>query len=366
MSRQNGVAVRIGALLLAVAGFTACSEDLPDGAQPPPTTSPTPPGSAQVVVSHDEDLWLYHAGDDAVRRLTTDGDEAFEQQPRFHPKTSAVSYFVNDADGTGGAIFDLDVSSKAATELVSTRPVRAIGWSPTGDALAYVAGIDDDEGATVYLFDPATKVSKEIRSLPTCRGCGRGIADLDERRVGWSPDGKSILIVDTTLDNDSLTSMFVLDREGKDVVPPRSGTQARWAPDSRTIYYEQLGASGLPKMKALAVATNRQTDIPIQGGVRPAVSPDGRYLAYDDGKAEASLMLFELATGAKRRLARSVVGPIWLAAGEIAATEERPCRGDECGAAPPWFSVGKTVSIELDGSRRGLSLPSTVDADVAL
>ena len=358
------------ALLVGLAGLGACTSDETPPSPKPSSPSPTTPetsGSAsavQIVVARDGDLWLYTVQGDAFTRLTTDGADSFEQQPRFRPGTNGtVSFFVNASDGKGGNIFDVDPTTKKATRIVPAAPVRTLGWSPNGDALAYVAGLDDTEGVWVYLFDPVSKASRRIKRLPACASCGRGIADLDERRVSWSPDGSKILIVDTTLDNDPGISMFVFDRSGKDVVPARAGTQARWSADGGAIYYEQTDPLAKANLKALDVATNKLSSLPVTGGVRFAVSPDAKFLAYDDGKVD-SVFLLDLTSKAKRKLAAGALGALWLDDDAIVVTEVRACRADECGDAPPWMPTGSTLRVSLAGERTGLSLQSTIDADV--
>lgn len=104
-----------------------------------------------------------------------------------------------------------------------------------------------------------------------------------------------------------------------------------------------------------------------QAGRPSRTSPDGRYLAYDDGRPTPSVYVFDIAAGTERTIGPGL-GPLWLESELLAVTEARPCRDDEvCGdhAGPRWRGTGHVSAVSLpDGSGRALSLTSTIDADV--
>jgi Tol biopolymer transport system component len=309
-----------------------------------------------VVYAFAADLWLYDLATESVRRLTSDGRSQYETQPRFRGRTT-VTFIEN---GKTNGVFDLDLRTGFVTPVVSGVGVLAFDWSPDGKTLAYLTGAPD-----VVLFTPADGVHKTIRKLPRCPQCGRGGTDEDEQRVEWSPDGSSLLAVDTGFDSDTHGTLFVVDRTGRDLVPERDGTQARWSADSHAVYYEPWGKSGLPdRLRALDVRTKRYASLPVAGVFRPRLSADGRSLAYDDDRGRAGVFVFDLKTHSKRRLALDAVGPLWVAADGIAVTEVRLCKADECGLAPPWFSLGKTERIALSGSKSHLAMRESIDADV--
>ena len=96
-------------------------------------------------------------------------------------------------------------------------------------------------------------------------------------------------------------------------------------------------------------------------GYRPAVSPDGNKIAYDDGDGdEPSIFVFDVDEGTTQRLARGFVGPVWLGPDLIAATAAGSCpSGSACPI--PWAALGTTVGIDVPtGDRTPLALPTTL------
>lgn len=359
----------LAALAVALAA-AACARETPRADRSPsPSPSPSPgPLAARMIVFEDGgDLWLYTVEGDSMRRLTSDGRERVETLPRF-VDPSTVSF----AQQGGRRLLALDLDTGEEREVLDTGTrLQAYDWSPDRRAIAFLGDADPEDdtvGLWIHRLDGASGPER-VRSFPA--GLGRGFRpEDDEVRVAWSPDGGTILVVDTTeVPNQApgpATTMYVVRPDGSDVVEPRDGTFARWSLDSRTIYYRGFDTGF--GWRALDVSDGSERALAItERTLRPALSPDGSRLAYDDGAARTRVLLYDLEAGAESEVATGFAGPIWLAGGALAATRTRPCEGEEtCGAhSPTWESEGAAERVPLGGGQRSaLSLPTTLDADV--
>ncbi len=370
---MNARRVKAAAAAILVALLGACSSPAPSGRSTPlpttasPTGSPTPKQpQAEVVVYLDRgDLWVYRVESDSVKRLTFDGYESWEWPVSFRD-AGRVTYTVANAGELTETIEDLDLSSGQRTTLTGFQGfVGGLDWSPDGSTLAFVGSLTDKPSVAVYLYTPADGKTRRIRDLLACGdACGRGGTDFDQQKVAWAPDGSALLVTDTTLDNHPGITMYLLDPSGKDIVAPRSGTQGIWSPDSMTIYYVRWSLGSGPRAAyALEVAKDRRRELPLTGFLRLAVSPDGKLLAYDDGKAKANLYLYDLGAGVERKVSSSTAGPLWLTSSRLATTYVRPCEDEECGEAPLWVGVGTVRIVAPKADARNLSIASTAMAE---
>jgi serine/threonine-protein kinase len=106
-------------------------------------------------------------------------------------------------------------------------------------------------------------------------------------RPEWSPDGAKIAYSIEDPDNDG-TNLYVQAADGTGEARRLSAapgeTHARsWTPDSREVVFRQYSdISGLFRVSVAEDGPPQPRQLPIQGG-RVAVSPDGRWLAYDSG-----------------------------------------------------------------------------------
>ena len=332
--------------------------------------SPTPPNSQSatatptvslpthaVVYAFQNDLWLYDVKADSNRRLTNDGPTTDETSPRFRDGDT-VTFLASFK------VMEIDLSSGRAAQLIGTEdPVAAFDWSPDGETLALLTA-----EPAVALFTPADGRTETIRSLHECPDCGRGGGDDDETRIEWSPDGSDLLVVNTGIDDHvgNTPTMWAMNVEGRDLITPRDGTHARWTAGSNAIIYEPWNYTlGLEEAARLVdIRTGKTSTLPISSVYRPAPSPDGRFITYDDGRANADVFVYDVEARTTRRLARGAVGALWLSADSLAVTKVRPCEGDECGHAPPWFSLGAVERVTLGGAASSIAMRGSIDADV--
>lgn len=324
-------------------------------ASPSPASTPGPTTKA-IVFSQDGDLYYYDVATDGLRLLTEDGQQITERSPRFNDESTIVF-------GTDTAIVEIDVKTRAKREIRKAAGiVHQVALSPNRRSIAYLYDRNDRTGLGLNLrvvgLDPPSE--RDVRSFKPWQG--RGGSDDDDVYLAWSPDGSKLLVVLTPLDTVGRETMFVLDANGADIVPPRFGTTARWAPDSRTIYFRDFGDERA--WHALDVQTKSIRDLAMRRATaRLHVSPDGTVLFHDRGVDGGAIYVYDVARNRERRLATGRIGAVWLSQDAVAATVVKPCRGDCEG---PWVHQHKCSRITLaDGKAAPLELRSTVlDVDL--
>jgi TolB protein len=232
-------------------------------------------GSIQkLVFSRGRHIYLYEAGDGAVRRL------AEGRTPSISPSGKVVAFLQDDDPaGDSSSIRILDL----ATGRVSTPgPLAAVNaskpaWSPGSDRLAFEALVNNRFQVGVY--DPAggsLKVLSEAVSSEDAFG-----VFLDS----WAPDGKSILA-------HSLQNVYELSLDGKVL---------------RKLPVDKLKAGGL--LSGISSAN------------RFSFSGDKQSLLFDAinrGPEDWGLFIYELESGRLSRLTPGEVvatEPLWLPSG---------------------------------------------------
>ncbi|NJD08992.1 MAG: hypothetical protein FIB01_00625 [Gemmatimonadetes bacterium] len=164
----------------------------------------------------------------------------------------------------------------------------------------------------------------------------------------WSPDGRRIAL---TLDAGGNLEIGVIDADGGEVA--RIASHARvdiepaWSPDGQSLYFVSARGGGLGIYRH-DFATGRDTLV-VARGIQPAVSPDGKLLAYESG----GLRLLDLASGESRLLraeeAEYRMRPAWTPDGQslLYVTEDRGSNDIRLIAAAGGAPVELTV--ETDG-----------------
>ena len=366
------------ALLLAACGGK--DEPRPQASQTP-TTSPGPAvgpalvysttsnctssscAAAEWAADRKDDLWIYEIGDGSHYRLTSDGDAVVEVLPQFTGRNT-VSFVEGSAEQKpGSALFELDrKAGSTAKELfrVTAGSIFRYDWNPDASSVAFL-NFDDEGASALRIWTRSDGKIRTVKTFPQL--LGRGVGLEDEVSVAWSPDGKSILVVDTFRDPPLKVTMWVLDLEGKDVVPARAGTFGRWGSDSKTGYYKETG-SGTWYRLSLTDGKKTKLAIPDQR-LNPAVSPSGDLIVLNGGGSTPSVYVFDLGKGTESKIGAGVV-PVWLSGKEVAVTDVRACTAqEECFEAPPWKPLGTASTLRADGTKADAQFPGwTLNADV--
>jgi len=246
-------------------------------------------------------------------------------------------------------------------------------FSPNGSSIAFISDRDGQENVWVMNADGSNP---------------RKVSNQREKRMAlpaWTPDGNYIIARlggDSNNDGRGELWMWHIDG-GAGVRVTGENVSASWpevSPDGRYIYYEDVGnipgdrnpARGLYQLRRLDRKTGTIAEItsgvgPLQdggggrrssgGAIAPALSPDGRWLAFGRRIADGTQMiggheygprtalwLRDLQTGAERM----VMDPI------TTDVQER----NNNGALPryTWMPDGKSIVIPEGGKLRRLDL----------
>jgi hypothetical protein len=116
--------------------------------------------------------------------------------------------------------------------------------------------------------------------------------------------------------------------------------------------------------RSLAVPSGVESDLPgTTPGLRLTVFPGGNLLAYDDGGADPSIYLYDLATQEEEKLATDVAGPRFVSDGALLGTRTEPCDPDG-GCFVAWDSLGEGLRVFLGAPPIAQSFASSLDADI--
>lgn len=203
-----------------------------------------------------------------------------------------------------GDLYETPLGGGAATPIT-----QGLGYdsqprlSPDGEWIAFVS--DRDGGDNLWI---ARRDGTDARSLTS----------EDRSRIvspEWTPDGDYIVVSQRGSEGVELRMYHKDGGGGITLGEGAAGVGAAFSPDGRHLYYATrpggFGGGGFPAAQIERFDMETGEVLPITqnegGGVRPAVSPDGRLLAYASRfETQTELRLRDLVTGADRRLA----GPI--------------------------------------------------------
>jgi dipeptidyl aminopeptidase/acylaminoacyl peptidase len=302
----------------------------------------------------------------------------YASDPQIAPGGEAVVYRRNSMsvmkDQPRGSLWIVDASGQNHRKLNDGDGGESSPrWSPSGDRIAFVASGGEGEGSEIHIHWRATGHAARLTQLPrspsnlTWSPDGRHLAftmlvpedaptlvkpPKKPEGAEWAPPPRVITRVEHEADGHGhvetgYTQVFVLPADGG---TPRAvttgpfhhrGTLA-WSPDSKTLYvsgnrdpdweYQLVNseiyavpADGSAPPRALTHRNGPDTD--------PAVSPDGRhiaYLGYDDTVQTyrtTNLYVMDAEGGNKRQLAKDL---------------------DRDLASPTWHSSGKALLLSYD------------------
>jgi Tol biopolymer transport system component len=318
-----------------------------------------------VAEKDPRDLWLYDVASDKVRRLTTDGDQELESHPLFGGPDRVL---FRVSRGGPERVDEIDLTTgKRRVLLREAGGVLGFGLSPDRSALAFIATghkePDGDLHQVLHVYCLADGTRHEIRVLPRLLETEYG--EFDEGRVDWKSDGSMMLVTSTF--TRSPDTVFVLRPDGTEALPPVDGTLARWSRDETKIYFRGRGYDRDRPGRWFSLDLKSGETMPLRltpGTARPSISPDGRLLAHDDAKAQATVFVHDLSSGRERKIGSPLMGALWLSPTSLAVSEVRPCQEGECVLAD-WGAEGSVWRVGIGGGpRTALRLGSTVDADV--
>jgi len=188
---------------------------------------------------------------------------------------------------------------------------QAPAISPDGRSIALQNSVDGEENIWIYelggTFTPLTFEGNNIRPF-------------------WSPDGSEVGFIS---DRRGLRSVFSVARD-------RSGTvrllrdgenvpvlEALWTPDAQLVYREGIVGEGNNRLVYAAPHSDSASVTIVAGGFRiyaPALSPNGRWLAYTSGESGQDRVYARPFPGPGGQVPVSLGGgsrPVWANDGEI-------------------------------------------------
>lgn len=372
----------IAMLAAAALAAGACTKSAPPAAAPTatPTAGPgaSPAARSGALVAYStaasrvggqgpddfggaaDDLFVYDAGTGRVRRLTEDGARRIETLPRFRSRTE-ITFVLNSPELDRGEIWSIPVAGGRARRVLRiASAIRAYDWDLDGKRVAYLAS--DAEGRSVlWIYDGSAK--KRVMNVSSAGGRER--VESDETAVDWSP-GDALLLVTDTINDHREQTMFVVRPSGVQVTDPAFGTFARWDPEGRFVYWSHWETGAWYRTD---VEAEERVRLRIPGGrYRAAVSPDGRFLAYDSAGADPRTYVFDLDAQTERDLGAGVA-PVWLSSRFLAVTGAQSCRDrfDDplaCEMGTAWWITAKTARLKVTGGSSRLPMATTLDADV--
>ena len=216
-------------------------------------------GQASAVDAADLRLAAHRIADYIYEKLT--GDKGVFSTRIAYVTRGGGRYTlrVADADGEGGQV-----------ALNSPEPIISPAWSPDGRELAYVSF--ESQKAVVYAQEV---MSGKRRPIANFRGSNSAPA--------WSPDGSTLA---ATLSREGGSQLFLMDRNGGNVRRLTSSQAIDTEPvfeypDGKRIYFVSDRGGG-PQVYRIATGGSNVERITFGGSynISPAVSPDGRTLAY--------------------------------------------------------------------------------------
>jgi serine/threonine-protein kinase len=228
-------------------------------------------------------------------------------------------------------------------------PFNALALSPDGRRLAVSVGAGDGTGGNIWI--------KQLDHGPFTRLSFGGA----ERRPLWSPDGRTVAFLH---DTGATTLVYArpADGSGEDRLLARLDRQiqeAAWSPDGKWLLLRtDNGAPGAGDVLGVRLSGD-STPVPLVATgfteINPALSPDGRWLAYvsnESGINEVYVRPFLNSSGGRWQISNGGgFQPVWSPKGSEIFFLDRSSQLNAAGIQTgPTFAVGD-VRLLFDASQ---------------
>ena len=332
------------------------------------TVSPSPvrvPRMQAAVYVSEGSLWLYEAATDRVSELAR-GEGM--RLPKWMSK-STVSFVQDRADGSA-TLRSYDLTTQEVRDIASVAGgIDVYGWSPDRQLVAYIT-----TDAQSYPHLNFQEVVGDGATMPVAtlgRALGRELTPLDERLIEFSPDGSRVLVVYTPADGapgraqtEDESPMQVRGVDGSrqfSINSDREPSMGVWSADGARVYYRESKGT-----RAWVASTGRIERAPGNPAwFNPAVSKDGKRIAYDTGATATSVVvqMLDLGTGKRTRLTgQGWFHPVVANERTVWAQRAQQCSPDCMQPVVPGPEVVAIDTRTLKQSR--LSIPTLIGADL--
>ena len=218
-------------------------------------------GGEKHVVSGADLRHVAHKIADTVYEKLTGEKGVFSTRIAYVSKSGTTyNLWVADADGEG-----------AQSALRSAEPIISPSWGPSGNQLAYVSF--ESRKPVVYVHDVD---SGKRRLVANFKGSNSA--------PSWSPDGRTLAL---TLSRDGGSQLYLMDASSPSAEPrrlaasPAIDTEPTFTADGRMVYFVS-DRGGSPQIYKVPVSGGSAERVTFTGtyNISPALSPDGKWLAY--------------------------------------------------------------------------------------
>lgn len=220
------------------------------------------------------DIWTANGDGTALRQLTV--DPGHEWWPTWSPDGTRIAY------GRAGSIWTMkaDGTDKRQLARLNAPGLNHFAWSPDGQQLAFSDWKPDDQ--ILHLWVVAADGSGRRRAATT------GVYSV--AWPTWSPDGTRIVFGG----QDPATGVYriyaVPPAGGAATLLAQDGSAPAYSPDGKKIAY----MNGKRQLTIMNADGTGSTLLPIFGSSRVAWSPDGTRLIVDGGAQDYEIFSFNL------------------------------------------------------------------------
>jgi serine/threonine-protein kinase len=236
------------------------------------------------------------------------------------------------------------VATRADSTWTADGTINALALSPNGRQVA----VEVLKGAKSDIW---------VKQLPTGPFSRITFGDTSFTRPSWMPDGSQVLYLGDRGDGGGLPFLRRADGVGpatRPVLPPFASAEVRYSPDGRWIVLRRVAAD-VGNGDVFGMKPGDTTVVPFVNSpganeITPAVSPDGKWLAYasnESGTHEVYVRPFPDVASARWQVSSAGgTAPLWAHSGKELFFRNN--RGDLVAAeirTTPTFSVGRQQSL---------------------
>lgn len=248
---------------------------------------PVAPENGWIAVGEGGDIWLISPAQEPRRVIGSDADGVDELCPAFSPDGRRLAYGRWEGETVALAVVDIDADGRVSDPVIidvgDGVPAPCPLWSPDGSQIVFGAALTSP-------INPTTSATgSEVRIVTLFDNSVTSLPDLLATDLEWSPDGDLLAIV-SGMDQSSGGNRL---GDGRIYLyAPASGsmraidatlgaTSLTWSPDGGRIAYQTGDSSH--ELRVIDIETEQQEVLASYRdfyGIGPVWSPDGDWILY--------------------------------------------------------------------------------------